>query len=355
MDQCIADIIDRAQEGTPPSYDEILILLALEEASPEATAVRGAANDVVRSKTGNAAVIWGQIGIDVHPCEADCQFCSFAESTTGFKDRITMPVDEVVRRAREFAQGGDLYGLYLMCMNSYDEEYYLDVVTQVRIALPESTLLYSNIGDTDVEYFKRLKEAGLDGAYHVKRLGEGVYTKLSPARREQTISAAREAGLFVKDCCEPIGAETPDEEVAKRLLEIQSRGYDIGSPGGTGVMKRSGVPGTQFDGLASEISNLRLALVGAVQAFVMVDQLDMPWLAMHEPNLIGLVSGCNSITAEAGFNPRDTEGDTIGHHGIDVPAAREMFYQAGFSTLVRGDGMRLSLTPEYMEARLRHD
>ena len=137
-------------------------LLALDEASPEATAVRGAANDLVRAKTGNAAVLLGQIGVDVYPCEADCQFCSFGKSHTCFTEHVTMPIDEVVKRAKEFTKGGDLYALYLMTMHSFDKQYFLDCVRAVRAAIPASTRLVSNIGDTDREYFEQLKAAGLN-------------------------------------------------------------------------------------------------------------------------------------------------------------------------------------------------
>ena len=54
-----------------------------------------------------------------------------------------------------------------MTMNSYDENCFVEVVKAVRAAIPDNVVLFSNIGDTDVAYFKRLKEAGLDGAYHV--------------------------------------------------------------------------------------------------------------------------------------------------------------------------------------------
>ena len=352
MDQKITGIIARVQEGKAPTYEEVMELLALDEASPEATAVRGAANDLVRAKTGNACAMWGQIGIDVYPCEADCQFCSFAKSTTCFTEHVTMPIDEVVKRAKEFTKGGDLYGLWLMCMNSYDEDYFLEVVKAVRAAIPPQTMLFSNIGDTDVEYFEKLKAAGLDGAYHVKRIGEGELTKIAPERREATIAAAHEAGLQVQDCCEPIGAETPNEAIATRLFEIKQRDDDYGVYNGSGVMKRNSVPGTRYEGLQNEITDMRLALIGAIQVFVMVEQSKMPWFAIHEPNSVSLLSGGNSICAETGFNPRDTAEDTAGNHGLDVPAVRQMFYQAGFKTLVCGDGTRIELTPEYMEAKL---
>ena len=352
MDQSVLDIISRAREGIAPTYEEVVRLIQLDEASPEATAVRGAANDISRERHGNAGAIWGQIGIDVYPCEADCQFCSFAKSTTFFTEHKTMPVDEVVKRAIEFTKGGDLYGLYLMTMNSYDEAHYLECVKAVRAVIPDTTLLYSNIGDTDEAYFRELKAAGLDGVYHAKRLGEGACTSIPPERREATIRAAVAAGLQVRDCCEPVGAETSAEDIATRLFEIRARYDEVGGLGGCGVMKRTSVPGTPYEGLENEITDLRLALLNAIQAFIMTDCEEMPSLSFHEPNFISMMSGGNYICAETGFNPRDTAEDTAGHHGIDVPRAREMYYQAGFRYLMLANGTRIPLTPQYMTEKL---
>ena len=352
MDKKVQAIIARGMEGVPPTYDEVLELLALDEASPEATAVRSAANDYVRGRTGNAAAILGQVGIDVYPCEADCRFCSFAKSTTCFTEHATMPVEEVVERARDFTKGGDLYAFYLMTMNSYKESYVLECISAVREAIPATTRLVGNFGDSDAAFWRKAKEAGLDSIYHVKRLGEGTLTQIPPERREATIRAAWESGLTVQDCCEPIGAETSNEEIATRLFEIQQRGYEYGLRDCAGVMKRNGVPGTPFEGLANEITNMRLGLIGAIECFVMADQKEYPWMCVHEPNVVSLCSGANAIWAETGFNPRDTSEDTAVGRGLDVPAVREMLYQAGFRKLVLGDGSTIALTPEYMAAKI---
>lgn len=159
MDTRATGVIERALAGQAPNYNEVVYLLKLDEASPEATAVRGAANDIVRAKTKNSGIMYGQIGVDVYPCEADCKFCSFGKSSTHFTEHTTMPLDEVVERARAFTQGDDLYGLWIMTMNSYDENYFVEVVKAVRAAIPDNVVLFSNIGGTDVAYFKRLKEA----------------------------------------------------------------------------------------------------------------------------------------------------------------------------------------------------
>ena len=352
MDKHVEEIIARAHEGIAPTYEEVVMLIELDEVSPEATALRGAANTISREKHGNTAAIWGQIGIDVYPCEADCQFCSFAKSTTIFTEHATMPIDEVVERAREFTKGGDLYGLYLMTMNTYDEDYYLECVKAVRAAIPGSTLLVSNIGDSDRPYFEKLKAAGLDGVYHVKRLGEGKLTQISPERREATIRAAWETGLRIEDCCEPVGAETTAEEIATRLFEIKARHAQTERCEACGVMKRTSVPGTCYEGLENEITDMRLGLLNAIETLMFVDCERFPSIGFHEANMVSLLSGGCTLTAETGFNPRDTAEDTAANRGLDVPAVREMFYQAGFRWLLRGDGTRIALTPDYIAEKL---
>jgi biotin synthase len=71
---------------------------------------------------------------------------------------------------------------------------------------------------------------------------------------------------------------------------------------------------------------------------------------VHEADYISLVSGANSICAETGVNPRDTEADTSKGRGLDVSACRRMLWQAGFEWLARGDGSRVALSEEYMAA-----
>ena len=75
-----------------------------------------------------------------------------------------------------------------------------------------------------------------------------------------------------------------------------------------------------------------------------------PWIPVHEADYISLVSGANSICAETGVNPRDTEADTSKGRGLDVTACRKMLWQAGFKYLAKGDGTRIELTPEYIAA-----
>ncbi|MEE0845649.1 MAG: hypothetical protein U0L71_05585 [Eggerthellaceae bacterium] len=342
MDQKVIDIVSRALEGNAPSFDEAIYLLSLDEKSPEATLLRGAANDIVRGKTGNSAIIYGQIGVDVYPCEADCQFCSFGRTHTLFDHRTVLDNDTILEKAREFTKDGDLFGMWIMTMNSFDRDWYLGVIEMLRKAIPASTNLYANIGDCDEGYWRELKAAGLAGAYHVLRLGEGEVTKIDPATRKQTMRAIMNAGLDLQDCCEPIGPEHTPQQIAEHLFETVKKGCVDSS-----AMKRTPVPGTIFEGPA--ITNLRLAQIVAVNALVMLAVDPYPWIGVHEANPIGLVSGANNISAETGVNPRDTAADTShGGRGLDVAACREMLYQAGFDYLVRGDGSKVALTAEYL-------
>ena len=62
---------------------------------------------------------------------------------------------------------------------------------------------------------------GVEGIYHVCRLREGTDTELRPEDRIATMRHAKEAGLKVFTCCEPIGPEhTVDELVDSVFLAI---------------------------------------------------------------------------------------------------------------------------------------
>jgi biotin synthase len=340
MDERTAEIIDRTLKGAPPSWDDCVYLLGFHESTPEATLTRGAANDVARLKTGNTGVLFGQIGLELYPCEADCKFCAFGKSHTGFTGKITLDDETIRQKARDFTKDGDLYCLWLMTMDKYDIDYYIHALKLAREVAPPQTLLYTNIGDTDYETFVKLKAAGADGVYHVVRLGEGTYTTIDPNRRRETIDNARRAGLMLQDCLEPIGTEHTPEELVDHIFKTVESGFDT-----AGVMKRTPVPGTIF---TDEITNARMAQIVAVNALAVTAMDPYPWIPVHEADFISLVSGANSICAETGVNPRDTEADTSRGRGLDVTACRKMLWQAGFTQLARGDGSRVALSPAYI-------
>lgn len=211
----------------------------------------------MRQRTGNAAVLFAQIGYSCHPCPANCSFCSFAEDYTQMQ-AFTMSDEDIVAATKSFTQDGDLYGLWIMTMADYDVEDYLRVIRLVRETAPACTNIYSNVGDTSREDFERMKEAGIDGVYHICRLGEGEVTKLDPKARMATIQNAIDAGLDVLNAVEPIGPEHSPEALAEQIELMKST-----SPIQTGVMKRINVPGTPFEG-TGEITSYELSLICAV-------------------------------------------------------------------------------------------
>ena len=340
-DKEVLDIIGRAWEGIAPTTEECVQLLSLDPACAEACAVRGAADGIMRQRTGNTAVLFAQIGYSCHPCPANCSFCSFAEDYTQMQP-FTMSDDDIVASVKSFTQDGDLYGLWIMTMADYDIEDYLRVIRLVRATAPACTNIYSNVGDTSYEDFLRMKEAGISGVYHICRLGEGTVTNLKPEARMATIRNAIDAGLDVLNAVEPIGPEHTPEELAEQIELMKST-----KPIQTGVMKRINVPGTPFEG-TGEITSYRLALYAAVQCLMHVDVDPLPWIGHHEPTPICYASGSNLITAETGVNPRDTAANTSENRGMDLTDCRIMLYDAGFTHLCKGDGTLVELTADYI-------
>ena len=304
--------------------------------SVEASVIRGVADAISRRRFNNEGIILGQIGIETSACPGRCKFCSFAESYTRFTP-CAMSVDEIITIADSFTASGDLYALFLMTMHRFDFERLITIVRAVRERMPLQPQLVINIGDFNRDQAVVLRDAGVNGAYHICRLREGIDTGLSPDNRKKTIKAIKDSGLDLYYCCEPIGPEHSSEELVEQLfLGIKFGCFQHAA------MRRVHIPDTP---LASrgQITELRLAQVTAVVALASLACTDTRSIAVHEPNLIGLTSGANAIYAETGANPRDTEKDTSGHRGRDVTACRSMLFEAGFDCVVTAPGKRHSL------------
>lgn len=336
MNNEIRKIIDKAYAGQELTKAECIALLTLDDASEEAFAVRGAASGIIRARNGNAGYLFGQIGIASAPCEANCSFCSFAEDHTQF-GTMHMDQETLIRKTREFTAGGDLYGLYLMAMHKYDLEHFLESVKTAMQNLNGSTKIFSNVGDTSYEDFVEMKKAGVYGVYHCWRLGEGTDTRIDPEQRRQTMLNAKKAGLEVLDALEPIAPEHTPEQLAEHIMF--SRDIETFQ---CGAMKRISVPGTPFEG-KPEISPFTLSKAVAVQVLTFASMKRMPIMAVHEPNIMGYMSGANMVCAESGVNPRDTASDTRGNRGWDVQRCRELLKDSGFTHVMLGNGAKSEL------------
>lgn len=337
LNTVISEILTRADDFVGPSRADCIELLRVPPTSIEAGAIRATADAIGRKRFGNEGIILGQIGIEIDACPARCGFCSFGEGHTRFTPSA-MSVDEVIVAAESFTATGDLYALFLMTMHTFDFDRLVDIVNALRERMPWQPQLVVNIGDFSSRQAELLREAGVDGAYHVLRLREGRDTALEPERRKRTIASIKDAGLDWYYCCEPIGPEhTIDELVEQLLVGIEHGCFQHAA------MRRVHLP----DGPLAhhgQITELRLAQVVAVVALASLGCCDTKNIAVHEPNLIGLTSGANVVYAEAGANPRDTESNTSGHRGVAVGACKTMLYEAGFDHLLVAPGERKSLS-----------
>jgi biotin synthase len=188
-----------------------------------------------------------------------------------------------------------------------------------------------NIGDLEGSQGSELLSAGVQGAYHICRLREGIDTDLQPSQRLRTIEIIKKAGLDLYYCCEPIGPEhTPEELVDQMFIGIEAGCFQHAA------MRRVCVPGTPLSS-RGQITERRLAQIVAVVTLAALGCKETSNIAVHEPNLLGLCSGANAVYAESGANPRDTATDTSGHRGLDMNDCRKMLSEAGFDGLLCGD------------------
>jgi biotin synthase len=299
------------------------------------------ADGVSRRRFGNQAMLLGQIGIETAPCPGKCGFCVFGEGHTTFP-KTRLSTAEIKAKAQSFTAAGDLYALFLMTMHDFEFESFLDVIGEVRACIPSQTQIVVNIGDFNRSQAEQLRTAGVHGAYHVCRLREGIDTALSPDERKITFRTIRDAGLDFYYCCEPIGPEHTPEELVEQIF----LGFEYGCFQHA-AMRRVWVPGLPVSD-RGQITELRLAQVVAVVAMAALNCQETQNIAVHEPNLLGLTAGANVVYAEMGANPRDVVADTAANRGLDMAGARKMLYEAGFNSLLRGDGSKICLNLPYL-------
>jgi biotin synthase len=340
IDANVLRILDRAQDGVPPCKADCVALLECPATSIEAAMLRACADALSRRRFGNEAIILGQIGIEIDACPGSCKFCGFAAGYTQFQPSV-MSVEEILACADQFTASGDLYALFLMTMHTFSFDRLVNLVGTLRARMPSKPQIVVNIGDFDRAQADTLRQAGVNGAYHVCRLREGTDTALDPERRKQTIRVIKEAGLDWYYCCEPIGPEhTSAEQVEQLFLGIEYGCFQHAA------MRRVYIPSSPLAHYG-QISELRLAQVTAVVALASLACPETKNIAVHEPNLIGLTSGANVIYAETGANPRDTEENTAGHRGRDMAACKAMLYEAGFEHLLVAPGEQRCLAETF--------
>jgi biotin synthase len=341
LEKSFLSIVEKVENGQGPTRKECKYLLSLEPHSLESTYMMALANNITRTRFNNAGIMYAQIGIDIAPCIADCEFCSFASNYYELPPK-RMPLDEVSNILTEINEE-DLLGVFLMTMHNFDINYIVDVVKLARSIIHQSSQIWTNIGDITLKEAVRLKEAGVNGAYHVVRLREGEDTSLEPEDRMKTIEAIKESELTLYTCCEPIGPEHSADELLDRIFFAYDHGVIQQS-----AMRRTMVPSLPIS-KRGVISQLRLAqIVSVITLSTLSYYPQVMAVACHEPNLLGLTAGSNIVAAEYGSNPRDEQSERAVTIGMSINDCRKMLFEAGYSSIISSQFKPIELTSEYL-------
>ncbi|MBL7211593.1 MAG: radical SAM protein [Desulfobacteraceae bacterium] len=324
IDTKIKDIIARVIDGYLITKDEIIYLLRIDHHSINGGFIMAAANEINRAASKGKAEVHAQIGMNLSPCPNNCSFCAFAANNGVFKERNELGVEDIIQMAIK-AEASGANAIFFMTTGDYPFGKFTEISKEVREKLRSDTVTIANIGDFGLEEGKILKDAGYTGTYHALRIGEGRDTNIEPQTRLDTFKAARETGLLLGTCVEPVGPEHSIDEISEKILIGREA-----RPCYSGAMRRISIPGSSLEkyGIISEFC---LAYLVSVVRLAM--GRDLTGNCTHEPNLLGATAGANLFWAEVGTNPRDTEVETSKGRGLGVASCIEMFKEADFEIL----------------------
>ena len=351
-DNRVEGILREAADGRAIAKAEAEFLLAFPENSLEAVLLRNTANGISRKRFGNQALLLGQIGVDMAPCDGDCAFCFFAKSHTSIQS-ATLSTEEIIARSRRFAAGG-AQGIFLMTMHRFGFEWFRDLCATLRKSIPAHLEILANVGDLSVSQFKELRAAGVSGAYHVCRLKEGIDSCMPPSQRRATIEHILASGLDWYNLCEPIGPEHTPRELVEQIwlgVDLPCRQH--------GAMQRFPVPGSPLYH-HGQISLPRLGQIVATIALATAGKTTTTSIAVNVTNIVGLFSGANAFFPEAGEPesvavPESDAGRKDGFttalwrqsNEITTADCRQLLRAAGFSQLMDTHGQpRMALQTE---------
>jgi biotin synthase len=318
------EIISKSLGGTLPNEDETAQLFRAPLFSRESAMILSAAREKSERASNGLAEVHAQVGLNVAPCPNNCMFCAFAAKNKVFTKPFELPVEEAVNQAKRFEEDG-ANAIFVMSTADYPFERFVEVSQEIRQSLRPETVLVANVGDFSGEQARLLKDCGFAGVYHAVRLGEGRDTRIPVERRLETFRNAREVGLLLGTCVEPVGSEhTIQELVEKTIITREAK------PVYGGSARRIPIPDTEMatHGIVSEA---RMAHILAVVRLALSD--DVAGNCTHEPNVIGAAAGANLLWAEAGSNPRDTEAKTENKRGMTVQDCIRVFEEAEWEVL----------------------
>ena len=324
FDEGIYDIVEEALLGRGLTPKQTEALYAVPETSREAALIRWAGQELSMRASQGVAEVHAQIGLNSSPCPKDCGFCSFAVSSKGRTGKVELSRHDVVEYAKEYEdQGANL--ILLLTTASYSFEKLVGMAAAVREAISPSLPLLVNTDDMTLQQCLQLKEAGVNGAYHAVRMGEGVDTSIPVETRMNTLEALDKAGMSLSTCVEPIGPEHTPAQLAEATFRcIQA------NPVSGGAGKRVAVPGTR---LAVKPAHTELANANFAAIYRLATGVSLR-LNCSANTPLTAASGANLAWAEVGSNPRDNVAKTEnGGRGSSIERVRKMFLNTGWQVL----------------------
>jgi biotin synthase len=322
--QLVRDIIKKSFDGLIVNQEEIASLFKVPLFSEESAMILAASRKKSESASNWLAEVHAQVGLNIAPCPKNCAFCSFAPRNKVFQEKVEIPIEDAVRKAQQFEADG-ANAVFVMSTADYPFEKFIDFSREIRKSLRPETILVANVGDFTKEQAIELKDTGFSGIYHAVRLGEGRDTSIQVETRLETFKNAKEAGLLLGTCVEPVGSEhTIDELVEKTIITRDAK------PVYSGSARRIPIPNTKMAGYGI-VSEAKMAHILAVVRLAL--GYDIPGNCTHEPNVIGASAGANLLWAEAGANPRDTEKETEGQRGMTVQDCVRVLEEAEWKVL----------------------
>ena len=322
VDMKVYEVIEKGLEGNGLDENDVRVLFQIPERSREAALLRWAGQELSLQCTDGIAEIHGQIGLNSTKCPMDCKFCSFAKSATCRTENFELTSDEVVEYAKRHMDNG-VNLLLLLCTASYRFDKLLEMAQAVREVIPKDFPLLVNTDDMTLEQAKRLREVGVNGAYHAARMREGEDTRIPLAKRMQTFDHMKQAGLSLSTCVEPIGPEHTVDELVEAFFRCHGT-----HPQSAGAARRVGVPGTAaYDrGMITEVRNADYVAIYRLMA-----GRDLR-LNCSANTCMTAASGANLAWTELGLNPRDAKERTEhGGWGTNMLLCKKTFVGAGWT------------------------
>ena len=315
-------LIERCESGELLAKEEAILVLHKGLQGEQLDRVYAAADRRTRKYWKNRGRIWTAIGVDSAPCARNCKFCSLGADWGVYKEPHELTVDEVLKHVRLMIPYRPDW-ITLRTTQDYGIEKLCSLVREIRKITPPEIGIVVNTGEFGPEEAVKLKQAGVDVAYHTIRLREGCDTGLSVEDRIKTLKAMQKAGLRMAALVEPLGPEHTDEEIVEAAFRLKPYDIKLG-----GVMARVPVPGTPLYELG-QVSEERQTRVIAMTRLIYGPEVDA--ICIHPPIPAALKAGANTVVVECGAIPRDQDTAETLWRDFGIPAANQLFCEQGFN------------------------